>query len=118
MNGHFVSLAQVRAMVTEMEAANDPDEYYDSLRSGMANGVSVLFCIVLWLMGCLKVAQLSMVHDMHRLSQCTPMRPLSFRQRIFARDAVTLGELETLLARAQVGVSLKAGFVADMEERE
>ncbi|GKE53424.1 hypothetical protein Tco_1488580, partial [Tanacetum coccineum] len=26
------SLAQVRAMVTEMEAANDLDEYYDSLR--------------------------------------------------------------------------------------
>ncbi|GJU76544.1 hypothetical protein Tco_1273614 [Tanacetum coccineum] len=39
-------------------------------------------------------------------------------KEIFARDAVTLGELETLLARAQVGVSLKAGFVADMEERE
>ncbi|GJT73000.1 hypothetical protein Tco_1032286 [Tanacetum coccineum] len=171
----------------------------------MANDVSVLFCIVLWLM----VAQLSMVHDMHRLSQCTPMRPLSFRQRvlyqtnifcllalfgihgfffildklsdvvesprladkikyvfgrscgedesfaklmcdlcfalrislskkrrlvaelealgeregvakpfermkeIIARDAVMLGELETLLARAQVRVSLKAGFVAD-----
>ncbi|GKA78649.1 hypothetical protein Tco_0785186 [Tanacetum coccineum] len=50
--------------------------------SGMANGVSVLFCIVLWLMGCLKVAPLSVVHDMHRLSQCTPMRPLSFRQRV------------------------------------
>ncbi|GKC59693.1 hypothetical protein Tco_1087291 [Tanacetum coccineum] len=161
----------------------------------MANGVSVLFCIVLWLM-------------------CTPMRPLSFRQRVLyqtnifsllalfgihgpffildklsdvaesprladkmkyvfgrslgedesfaklmrdlcfalrislskkrrlvaelealgeqegaakpfehmkeivARDAVTLGELEILLARAQVGVSLKAGFVADMEENE
>ncbi|GJS80300.1 hypothetical protein Tco_0730181 [Tanacetum coccineum] len=26
------SLAQVRAMVAEMEAANDPDEHYDSLR--------------------------------------------------------------------------------------
>ncbi|GJT77423.1 hypothetical protein Tco_1044148 [Tanacetum coccineum] len=201
------SLAQVRPMVAEMEAVNDLDEYYDSLRclreswrigedkprglnetivvaemrlahwnyiwrswmlqsipttevkvklsnrsgtlSGMANGVSVLFCIILWLMDCLKVAQLSVVHDMHRLSQCTPMRPLSFRQRIslskkhrlvaelealgeregaakpfehmkeiVARDTVTLGELETLLARSQVGVSLKAGFVADMEERE
>ncbi|GJT73001.1 hypothetical protein Tco_1032287 [Tanacetum coccineum] len=26
------SLAQVRAMVVKIEAANDPDEYYDSLR--------------------------------------------------------------------------------------
>ncbi|GKA24179.1 hypothetical protein Tco_0710212, partial [Tanacetum coccineum] len=34
-----------------------------------------------------------------------------------ARDMVTLGELETLLAHAQVGVSQKVGFVADMEER-
>ncbi|GJS05276.1 hypothetical protein Tco_0321784 [Tanacetum coccineum] len=37
---------------------------------------------------------------------------------IVARDVVTLGELETLLGRAQVGVSLKAGFVADMEAKD
>ncbi|GKC67157.1 hypothetical protein Tco_1099755 [Tanacetum coccineum] len=37
---------------------------------------------------------------------------------IVARDPVTLGELETLLGRAQVGVSLKAGFVADMEAKD
>ncbi|GKB13970.1 hypothetical protein Tco_0847893, partial [Tanacetum coccineum] len=37
---------------------------------------------------------------------------------IVARDAVTLGELETLLARAQVGVSLKASFMADMEVKD
>ncbi|GKC65845.1 hypothetical protein Tco_1098443 [Tanacetum coccineum] len=35
-----------------------------------------------------------------------------------ARDAVTLGDLEKLLACAQVGVSLKDGYVADMEEKE
>nr|GEU42059.1 hypothetical protein [Tanacetum cinerariifolium] len=38
-------------------------------------------------------------------------------KEIVARDAVTLGKLETLLARALVGVSLKAGFVADMEKK-
>ncbi|GKD55946.1 hypothetical protein Tco_1289333 [Tanacetum coccineum] len=37
---------------------------------------------------------------------------------IVARDAVTLDELETLLGRAQVGVSLKAGFVANMEAKD
>nr|GEX69756.1 hypothetical protein [Tanacetum cinerariifolium] len=37
---------------------------------------------------------------------------------VVARDAVTLGELETLLAHAQVGVSLKSGFVVDMEVKE
>nr|GFC28255.1 hypothetical protein [Tanacetum cinerariifolium] len=34
---------------------------------------------------------------------------------IVDRDPGMLEELETLLARAQVGVSLKASFVADME---
>nr|GEY74406.1 hypothetical protein [Tanacetum cinerariifolium] len=37
---------------------------------------------------------------------------------IVDHDAMTLGELETLLARAQVGVSLKAGFVTDMEVKD
>ncbi|GJS71196.1 hypothetical protein Tco_0704037 [Tanacetum coccineum] len=44
-------------------------------------------------------------------------KPFEHMKEIVARDAVTLGELETLLARALVGVSLKAGFVADMEEK-
>ncbi|GJX26099.1 hypothetical protein Tco_0232395, partial [Tanacetum coccineum] len=34
---------------------------------------------------------------------------------VVARDAVTLGDLETVWARCQVGKSLKAGFVADIE---
>nr|GEZ04239.1 hypothetical protein [Tanacetum cinerariifolium] len=37
---------------------------------------------------------------------------------IVGRDAVALGELEVLLARAQVGAALKTGFVADMEVEE
>ncbi|GKD55368.1 hypothetical protein Tco_1288755, partial [Tanacetum coccineum] len=44
-------------------------------------------------------------------------KPFEHMKEIVARDAVTLGELETLLTCAQVGVSLKASFVADMEER-
>ncbi|GJV33650.1 hypothetical protein Tco_1394050 [Tanacetum coccineum] len=48
---------------------------------------------------------------------CCDKNVLEWKE-IVARDAVTLGELETLFARAQVGVSLKAGFVADMEEWE
>nr|GEU42612.1 hypothetical protein [Tanacetum cinerariifolium] len=43
-------------------------------------------------------------------------KPLKHMRYIFACDDVTLGELETLLAHAQVGVSLKVGYVADMEE--
>ncbi|GKB51648.1 hypothetical protein Tco_0902401 [Tanacetum coccineum] len=45
-------------------------------------------------------------------------KSLEHMKVIVARDAVTLGELETLLARAQVGVSLKAGFMADMEVKD
>ncbi|GJT01086.1 hypothetical protein Tco_0822255 [Tanacetum coccineum] len=44
-------------------------------------------------------------------------KPFEHMKEIVARDAVTLREFETLLARALVGVSLKAGFVADMEEK-
>ncbi|GKD63829.1 hypothetical protein Tco_1305937 [Tanacetum coccineum] len=43
-------------------------------------------------------------------------KPLENTRDIVARDAVTLRELVTLLARAQVGVSLKVDYVADMEE--
>ncbi|GKA60146.1 hypothetical protein Tco_0759459 [Tanacetum coccineum] len=45
-------------------------------------------------------------------------KDLEYMRDIVARDTVTLEELETLLARAQVGVSLKVGYIADMEEKE
>nr|GEW49849.1 hypothetical protein [Tanacetum cinerariifolium] len=44
------------------------------------------------------------------------VKPLKHKRDIVARDVVTLEELETLLAHAQVGVSLKVGYVTDMEE--
>ncbi|GJY43863.1 hypothetical protein Tco_0432076 [Tanacetum coccineum] len=44
--------------------------------------------------------------------------PLEHMREIVARDSVLLGELEKYLARAQVGVSLKDGYVTDMEEKE
>ncbi|GKA90570.1 hypothetical protein Tco_0812440 [Tanacetum coccineum] len=199
-------LAQVRAIVTEMEAVNDPDEYYDSLRclreswkiredklkglnetiavaedeistleshleimdaainsddrgqseavyagkgngSGMANDklsdiaesprladkIKYVFgrsrdkdesfaklmrdlCFVLRISLSKKrmwVAELKALRERGGVA-----KPFEHMKEIVARDAVTLGELETLLAIAQVGVNLKAGFVADMEERE
>nr|GEW45214.1 ATP-dependent DNA helicase PIF7-like [Tanacetum cinerariifolium] len=45
-------------------------------------------------------------------------KSLEKMREIVARDSVTLGDLEKLLARALVGVSLKDGYVADMEEKE
>nr|GEW50586.1 hypothetical protein [Tanacetum cinerariifolium] len=45
-------------------------------------------------------------------------KPLEHMREIDARDSVLLGELEKLLARAQVRVSLKDGYVTDMEENE
>ncbi|GJV65618.1 hypothetical protein Tco_1476446 [Tanacetum coccineum] len=44
--------------------------------------------------------------------------PLEHMREIVAHDSVTLGDLEKLLAHAQVGVSLKDGYVADIEEKE
>ncbi|GJX94364.1 hypothetical protein Tco_0348950 [Tanacetum coccineum] len=46
------------------------------------------------------------------------MKSLEHMRVIVGRDAITLGELEALWARAQVGPALKAGFVADMEVQE
>nr|GEV67941.1 hypothetical protein [Tanacetum cinerariifolium] len=45
-------------------------------------------------------------------------RPLEHMREIVASDSVMLRDLEKLLARAQVGVSLKDGYVVDMEEKE
>ncbi|GJU68231.1 hypothetical protein Tco_1254490 [Tanacetum coccineum] len=45
-------------------------------------------------------------------------RSLEHMREIVARDSVTLGNLEQLLARAQVGAGLKAGYVADIEAKE
>ncbi|GJU87649.1 hypothetical protein Tco_1295195 [Tanacetum coccineum] len=45
-------------------------------------------------------------------------KSLEHMRAIVGRDAITLGELEALWARAQVGAALKAGFVTDMEVQE
>ncbi|GJZ10422.1 hypothetical protein Tco_0545181, partial [Tanacetum coccineum] len=45
------------------------------------------------------------------------VRALENMKEIVARDSVTLDDLEQLLARAQVGVDLKDGYLADVEEK-
>ncbi|GJS74339.1 hypothetical protein Tco_0707180 [Tanacetum coccineum] len=45
------------------------------------------------------------------------IRSLDHMRDIVARDSCTLGVLEQLLARTHVGMRLKDGYVADMEER-
>ncbi|GJT46064.1 hypothetical protein Tco_0954779 [Tanacetum coccineum] len=45
------------------------------------------------------------------------VRALENMKDIVTCDSVTLGDLEQLLARAQVGVDLKDGYVADLEEK-
>ncbi|GKB06855.1 hypothetical protein Tco_0835088 [Tanacetum coccineum] len=59
------------------------------------------------------VAELEAVGEVECAAKC-----VEHMRVIVARDAVTRGELETLLARAQVGVSLKAGFVADIDVKD
>ncbi|GKA47230.1 hypothetical protein Tco_0740113 [Tanacetum coccineum] len=45
------------------------------------------------------------------------IKALENMTEIVARDSVTLGDLEQLLARDQVGVDLKDGYLADVEEK-
>ncbi|GKB82569.1 hypothetical protein Tco_0949464 [Tanacetum coccineum] len=59
------------------------------------------------------VAELEAIGEVEGAVKC-----LEHIRVIVARNSVTLGELETLLGRAQVGVSLKAGFVADMDVKD
>ncbi|GJY16887.1 hypothetical protein Tco_0387309 [Tanacetum coccineum] len=46
------------------------------------------------------------------------VRSLDHMREMVARDYDTLGILEQLLARTHVRMSLKDGYVADMEEKE
>ncbi|GJZ77563.1 hypothetical protein Tco_0642235 [Tanacetum coccineum] len=46
------------------------------------------------------------------------LKPLEYMREMVARDFATLGVLEQLLAGIHVGMRLKAGYVADMEETE
>ncbi|GKC13325.1 hypothetical protein Tco_1010107 [Tanacetum coccineum] len=45
-------------------------------------------------------------------------KPLEYMREVVARDSALLGDLEKLLAHSLVGVSLKEGYVADMEEKK
>ncbi|GKE39561.1 hypothetical protein Tco_1462966 [Tanacetum coccineum] len=45
-------------------------------------------------------------------------KPLEYIREVVARDYALLGDLEKLLAHSLFGVSLKEGYVADMEEKE
>nr|GEZ69348.1 zinc finger, CCHC-type [Tanacetum cinerariifolium] len=46
------------------------------------------------------------------------LKPLKYMREMVARDFVTLGVLEQLLVGTHVGMRLKDGYVADMEETE
>nr|GEU30342.1 hypothetical protein [Tanacetum cinerariifolium] len=59
------------------------------------------------------VAELEAAGEVEGAVKC-----LKHMRVIVARDAVMLGEMETLLGRAQVRVSLKAGFIADMDVKD
>ncbi|GKA02908.1 hypothetical protein Tco_0675689 [Tanacetum coccineum] len=45
-------------------------------------------------------------------------KPLEYMREVVARDFALLGDLEKLLAHSLVEVSLKEGYVADMEEKK
>ncbi|GJR09501.1 hypothetical protein Tco_0792153 [Tanacetum coccineum] len=59
------------------------------------------------------VTELEAVGEVEGAVKC-----LEHMRVIVARDADTLEELETLFGRGQVGVSLKAGFVTDMDVKD
>nr|GEV87254.1 hypothetical protein [Tanacetum cinerariifolium] len=49
---------------------------------------------------------------------CCGLRSLGYLREMVGRDSDTLGILEQLLARAEVGRRLKVGYANDMDETE
>ncbi|GJS23493.1 hypothetical protein Tco_0452125 [Tanacetum coccineum] len=45
-------------------------------------------------------------------------KPLEYMREVVYRDSTLLGDFKKLLAHSLVGVSLKEGYVAAMEEKE
>ncbi|GJZ09461.1 hypothetical protein Tco_0543744 [Tanacetum coccineum] len=49
---------------------------------------------------------------------CCGLRSLGYLREMVGHDSETLGVLEQLLAQAEVGWSLKAGYAEDMDKTE
>nr|GEU91599.1 hypothetical protein [Tanacetum cinerariifolium] len=103
-------LGQLTTFIVKLEAFPDPGEVFDTLiclRDDVRDEQA---------RRCNKrrlVAELEALGESEGAAKC-----LEHKRAIVGRDAVTLGELEALLARAQVGAALKTAFVADMEAEE
>nr|GEV74724.1 hypothetical protein [Tanacetum cinerariifolium] len=87
------SLTQVRVIVVAMEATNAHNEYYDSLRPGMANDVTFLFCIVLWL---LEARNVSIFMCTHLFRSCVAEYGARYAQVVAVHTTYTL-EIETIV---------------------
>nr|GFA44281.1 hypothetical protein [Tanacetum cinerariifolium] len=60
-----------------------------------------------------------LIADLKALGHCTDaVRSLGYLREMVGRDSKTLGVLEQLLARAEVGSRLKAGYADGMEKTE
>ncbi|GJU10277.1 hypothetical protein Tco_1132673 [Tanacetum coccineum] len=85
-------IGQLNALIAEMEALKDQGEMLSPHLRG-ADRRALLFC-----------------RD--------ALKALEGLREIVAHDVVKLGVLEQLLAATRVGIPLKAGYVADMEDKE
>nr|GEW09473.1 hypothetical protein [Tanacetum cinerariifolium] len=160
------SLAQVNAMIAEMEAMNslDAEEEITTLEAHLeimdaAINSEFLFSLIKeckWKLFCSGDDDLVMLYDevvvysahseeesfvgardfyfglrvtlsKHQMliaelealgEQGDALRSLDYVREIIAHDSAKLGVLEQLLACTHVGIPLKAGYVADMEEKE
>nr|GEY55635.1 hypothetical protein [Tanacetum cinerariifolium]GFC94692.1 hypothetical protein [Tanacetum cinerariifolium] len=61
--------------------------------------------------------KMKLVAELEALGQQTDtLKPSVYMREIVARDSARVGVLEQLLAGAHVGMRLKAGYAAEMEE--
>ncbi|GKC00559.1 hypothetical protein Tco_0986695 [Tanacetum coccineum] len=113
-------LGQLNALIAEMEAFEYSGEVFDTLM-GLRDDRRVKQTKLMGLNKLITQAEEEVemkeaqVEAMNGVGNA--VRAFENIKEIVARDFVMLGDLEQLLARAQVGVCLKDGYLADVEEK-
>nr|GEV46486.1 hypothetical protein [Tanacetum cinerariifolium] len=99
-----------------MEAIDDENDYFNSLvclRESKRMGNEKLHDLISLSKTCRLLTELEALGKRGDAG-----KSLENIRVIVVCNFVTLGDLEQLLARAQVGVSMRNGYVADMEEKK
>ncbi|GJX87689.1 hypothetical protein Tco_0339703 [Tanacetum coccineum] len=116
-------ITQSTIVIAELQAIEDQDEVHDSLlvakdaNRGEESKLIALNDVIAEALDDIDTQEVGAELEV-LVERGDAATPLEHMREIVARGSVLLGEFEKLLERSQVGVSLKDGYVTDMEEKE